>query len=428
MKVCIVTDYLPGYHKQWSGAELIAVTLGQMLRDSRCDVFFLTTPWDFPDADDHTTIYPVHTPAKRLGALARNFPIDIWAFRDICRRLKQTRPDVVHINAKYLFLPTVRACLRLKIPVVFTVPDYFIFCPTTFIRRPDGSNCTAYHGARCCDCLDILSNGSVKKLVRYVPKFVLRTLLALRARQFNRLLPKLSAYVTLTRISRSRLIEYGIPAEKIRVIYHYKLAAPGQTNVKVDKPAAVFAGWLSEENGTDVLIEAFARTAKVVNRASLYLIGTGADGFTDKIKRRIADCGITDRVIFLGKKANPEVLSIISQCDVVIVPHQWPKEFGPVILLEALALGKPVVTSRIGATEEFVEDGENGFLVSDYSKPDTFAEKLTVLLSNPNVAKRMGEKGGKSLAFLKDDSTAREMVELYQTLIIRDATSGQNSA
>ncbi|MFH1716072.1 MAG: glycosyltransferase family 4 protein [Planctomycetota bacterium] len=423
MKVCIVTDYLPKYHKLWSGAELIAVTLGQMLRSSGCEVFFLTTPWDFPHADNHTTIYPVNTLAKRLGALARNFPIDILAFRDICRRLRETRPDVVHINAKYLFLPTVRACLRLKIPVVFTVPDYFIFCPTTFIRRPDGSSCTAYHGARCCDCLDILSNGPVKKLVRYVPKFILKTLLALRARQFNRLLPKLSAYVTLTNISRNRLVEYGIPGEKIRVIYHYKLASPGPTDVKVVRPAAVFAGWLSEENGTDILVEAFARTAKTVGRANLYLIGTGAGWFEDKIKRRIADCGITDRVIFLGKKENPEVLSIISQCDVVVVPHQWPKEFGPVILLEALAMGKPVVTSRIGATEEFVEDGENGLLVSDYNRPEAFAEKLTVLLSSPDIAKRMGEKGGKSLAFLKDDSTAREMIELYQMLVARQTAS-----
>lgn len=423
MKVCIVTDYLPKYHKLWSGAELIAVTLGQMLSDSRCDVFFLTTPWDFHHTDNHATVYPVNTPAKSLGALARNFPIDIWAFRDICGRLREIKPDVVHLNAKYLFLPTVRACLRLRIPVVFTVPDYFILCPTTFIRRPDGSNCTAYHGARCCDCLEILSNGPVKKLVRYVPRFLLKMLLALRARQFNRLVPKLSAYVTLTRISKDRLVEYGIPVEKIRVIYHYRLASPGKTDVKVDGPAAVFAGWLSEENGTDILIEAFAVAAKTVDRAKLYLIGTGADWFEQKIKRRIADCGITDRVIFLGKRANPEVLSIISQCDVVVVPHQWPKEFGPVILLEALALGKPVVTSRIGATDEFVEDGENGFLITDYSKPETFAEKLTVLLSNPDVAKIMGEKGDKSLAFLKDDSTAREMIELYRQLIERQTSS-----
>ncbi len=417
MKVCIVSDYLPQYHRLWSGAELIATTLGELLMERFCEVFFLTTPRDFLTVDDHNNICFVNTAAKRLGAVSRNFPIDIRALWDIYKTLKAKKPDVVHINAKYLFLPTVITCLRLKIPIVFTVPDYFIFCPTTFIRKPNGSSCTTYHGAHCYDCLPILSKGPIKKLVQHVPKFIMKALLALRAEEFNYFLQKVDAYVTLTKASKNRLVEYDIPEKKVHVIYHYKLTTPRESKVDITNPSAVFVGWLSEENGTDILVKAFALVAREIPYAKLYLVGTGHDSFIEQLKEQIVTDNITDNVVFLGKRDNDEALSIISKCDVVVVPHQWPKEFGPVILLEAMAMGKPVITSRVGATEEFVQDGKSGFLISDYRSSTEFAKKMQYLLDNPERARKMGENGRNSVSFALGNLLADKLINLYSTLL-----------
>ncbi len=416
MKICIVSDYLPGFHKTWSGAELIAATLGEMLAEKHCEVFFLTTPWHFSGAANHSEIYPVRTPARCLGTLSRNFPIDVTALWDIYKILKEKRPDVVHINAKYLFLPTVIVCSKLKIPTVFTVPDYFIFCPTTFIRKPDGSSCNRYHGPHCFDCLPIISNGPIKKLVEYTPAPVTRALLGLRAKQFNHFLKKVTAYIALTQISKNRLVEYGITPEKIHIIYHYRLAVPRKSNFNISGPSVIFVGWLSEENGTDVLIEAFTRAASENKNAKLYLVGTGNDSFMEKLRKQTADHNITEKVIFLGRKDNHEALFIISQCDMVVVPHQWPKEFGPVILLEAMALGKPVITSRIGATEEFVKSGENGFLIDDYRNPAAFADKIQYLLNKPEKARRMGSSGKDTAESVLGSLSTDKLISLYDSL------------
>ena len=99
-----------------------------------------------------------------------------------------------------------------------------------------------------------------------------------------------------------------------------------------------------------------------------------------------------------------------------VIPHQWPKEFGPVILVEALALGKPVITSAIGATHEFVKDGENGFLVKDYANPDAFADRIIDLLSDMDRLKDMAQKAKRSTGFLRDGSAENEMVKLYASL------------
>ncbi|MEE9543848.1 MAG: glycosyltransferase family 4 protein [Thermodesulfobacteriota bacterium] len=417
MKVAIVSDCLPGYHRMWSGAEIIAVTLADMLKSNGCEVSLVTAPFEAEPVDASSSVHQVWTPLKSLGTLSRNFPIDIGAIFSTYRVLKKLRPDIVHINAKYLFIPTLIACLRLKISTIFTVPDYFIFCPTTYIRKPDGSSCTTYHGPECYECMSVQGDGALKKAIGLIPKFLIQGLLTIRARVFDHFLKKVSAYVVLSESSKKRLVEYGIPKEKIRLIYHYKLATPRETKEEITNPSAVFVGWMSEENGTDILVRAFLMARKKVAGAKLYIVGTGKDDFEEGLKKEIAEAGLTGSVSFLGKKDNQEALSIISKCDVAVVPHQWPKEFGPVILVEALALGKPVITSKVGATGEYMVDGENGFLIEEYRSPEAFAEKLLILLSDTERARRMGAKQNDRIAFLTDDSSAIKATELYRSLI-----------
>lgn len=417
MRVAVVSDYLPGYHRVWSGAELIAVTLSDMLRGAGCESFFLTTPFDYPPQGGENGVHPVRTPLKRLGTLSRNFPVDLGALWGVRRALREMKPDIVHINAKYLFLPTMAACLSSGIPAVFTVPDYFIFCPTGFIRKPDGSGCTHYHGSGCYGCLPMLGRGPLGVLAGRVPGPVVRGLLALRAREFEYLLGKVSAFVVLSDVSRKRLVDYGIPEEKVRLIYHYRLAEPHETGESIEGPSAVFAGWLSEENGTDVLVRAFALASRKVRDARLYLVGTGKADFVERLKREAGELGVSGQVRFLGKRDNRETLSIISRSDAVVVPHQWPKDFGPVIVVEALALGKPVVTSRLGATGEFVREGVNGFLIDEHREPAAFAGRMEELLGRPEKAREMGRRARESVGFLAGDSQTREMRRLYESLL-----------
>lgn len=415
MNICIVSDYLPKYHKIWSGAEVIASFLSEILEQIRYETFFITTRFNKKELKGEK-IFQVSTPFIKLGMFSRNFPIDFIAYWSIFTILKKYKPDIVHINAKYLFLPTIKACNTLKIPAVFTVPDYFIICPRGWILKTSGENCTDYHGESCYECLL-----STKKNIRFVPTFFLKKSLKLRATLFNYYLEKIGAYIVLTETSRRRLRDYGIPQEKIHVIYHYRLKEPyiNKEVKEVINPAIFFIGWISEHKGINVLIEAFSEIHKEFNEAMLYIVGVGEDNFVKRLKGRINQMNLNQNIKFLGKRKNEEVLGLISQSDIVVVPEQWNNEFGPVILVEALGLGKPVVASKIGATSEFIKDGKNGFLVEDYRNPLAFAEKIKILLTDKVRAAKMGEFAKNTVAFLSDGSTEKKIINLYNELAAR---------
>lgn len=417
MNVAIISDYLPDYHRQWSGAELVATSLGGLLEEGGWRPFFVTTPFDFAPKRPAAHVRAVGTPLKRLGTLSRNFPLDLAAIRNVRAVLEEERADIVHINAKYLFLPALIAAARLDIPAVFTVPDYFIFCPTTFLRRPDGSACESYHGAGCRHCLTVLGDGAMGRLAARAPDRLARALLSLRAAEFRYLLGKVSLFIALSETSKQRLVDAGIGGERVEVAYHYRVGEPGRTSERIESPAAVFVGWLSEENGAGILIEAFAEVAAQQPDARLYLVGEGDAGYVEALKRNAAGLGIADNVFFLGRKANEEALAIVAAGDVVVVPHQWPKEFGPVILIEALALGRPVITSGIGAPREFVRDGGNGFIVDDFTNPAAFAGKIRQLFAEPQLAARMGAEAGESAALLSPERTTAKLSSLYRELM-----------
>ena len=417
MKVAIVSDHLPGYHKIWSGAELIAITLHDMLEKAGVEAFFLTSTFDANENREYTNVFEIKTPLKKYEVILGNFPLDVKAIWGLFKTFRRQKPDIVHINAKYLYLPTIIVCSFLSIPFVYTVADYFLFCPRTFIRKPDGSNCDHYHGSECYECLGEMKEGSAKKIVSKIPGFIVKAFFLARKAIFNLYNKKVHSYIALSKTSKKRLVEYGIPSDKVHVIYHYYLRELQKTHEKIDPVSATFIGWLSVENGTDILVDAFIEVLKDIPDAKLYLIGTGKDKFVDGLKKKISDNGAPDNILFLGKKENAEALSILSKCDAVVVPHQWSKEFGPIVLLEAAALGKPVVTSKIGATHEFVSDNVNGFLIENYQNPSAFAVKIKYLLSNSDTAKEMGEKGKANVAFLFDNSCADDLIGLYKRLI-----------
>lgn len=422
MKAAVISDYLPGFHRTWSGAEIIASSISDMLKGRDCEVFFATTPFDF-SPNRPARVFEVRTPLKRLGTVSRNFPLDAGAISGLRGLLKREKPDVVHINAKYLFLPAMIASMSLDIPTVFTVPDYFILCPTTSLKTPGGEICDKNHGAWCMGCITGLNSGRdgmeglLHGAIKRIPKWMLSAPFYARARQFDYFIRKVGAFVVLSKESKKRMVGHGIPEEKVRQIYHYIPSRPDETAERITNPSVFFAGKLCEENGTHILLEAFAIALRKVPNAKLYLAGWAEEPFRRVFNRLIEALGITNRVEVFEKKKNPEILAMIAKSDIVVVPHQWPKEFGPVILIEAVAMGKPVITSAIGGTGEFVSDGVSGHLIKEYGRPSAFAEKIAGLLSEPHRAREMGQNGKERVSFLFDGSQTDKLLDLYKSLI-----------
>lgn len=145
-------------------------------------------------------------------------------------------------------------------------------------------------------------------------------------------------------------------------------------------------GRLSPEKGHSILLTAFQQVVAVIPSARLILVGDGP--LRASLRTQAASCGLGDHVIFVGYRDDVE--SFIAASDLVVMPSLREGFGDPVI--EAMALCKPVIASRVGGMVEIVRDGDTGLLVPPEDS-DSLAWAIITLLKNPQVRTRMGLQG-----------------------------------
>jgi len=145
-------------------------------------------------------------------------------------------------------------------------------------------------------------------------------------------------------------------------------------------------GRLTEQKGHTYLLDAFAQVMRVLPAARLLVIGDGE--LRPTLERRATRLGLHGSVIFTGRRE--DVPRLMMALDVLALPSLW-EGFG-LVLLEAMAAGKPIVASRVSAIPEIVADGETGLLVPPRDVK-ALAQALLALLHDPQRATEMGRRG-----------------------------------
>ena len=183
MKICIVSDYLPSIHRIWSGAELVASKTGEILGSRGHEISYITLSPD--NKYSQAGLYFVKSPLRKFPFLVKNFPVDFVAFLKTLFILKNIKPDIVHIQAKFLFFPSAISAFFLKIPYLFTVLDYHNLCPINILLRKNGELCRNYHGAHCSDCVAQSDRKLIRKINLFFPSFLKRILFILRKKMID---------------------------------------------------------------------------------------------------------------------------------------------------------------------------------------------------------------------------------------------------
>jgi len=164
-----------------------------------------------------------------------------------------------------------------------------------------------------------------------------------------------------------------------------KLADAGERSRKGGAYRIGYAGRLSEEKGLAFLIEAYARVAGRMGPSELLLIGCGPQ---ERALRDLAsNLEVGERVRFSGFR--PNAFSELKNLDLFVLPSR--SEGASVAMLEAMAVGLPIIATNVGGTPELLEDGETGRLIP-FGDVEGLAGAIEHLYLNPNDAARLGER------------------------------------
>jgi glycosyltransferase involved in cell wall biosynthesis len=219
----------------------------------------------------------------------------------------------------------------------------------------------------------------------------------------RRFAPSVDRYVANSEATKDNLLSLGVPPEIITVVYPpldlavFDHARPRslrreEFGVSATAPCFGILGTLREWKGQRVFVQAAHRVFEVVPDARAFIIGGtsgGYDAYERELRALVKTLGIEDRVVFTGFQA--DVPGVIQLLDVVVHATITKEPFGRVIV-EAMAMKKPVVASRSGGPTEIIEDGRTGFLVAP-GDDAAMAERIVRLLTDRRLAQDMGEAG-----------------------------------
>jgi glycosyltransferase involved in cell wall biosynthesis len=166
------------------------------------------------------------------------------------------------------------------------------------------------------------------------------------------------------------------------------------------RPVLAFAGRLTAAKNLDAAVRAVER----LPGATLVVIGDGEE-------RQRLEALAGERVRFVGARPRGEVLGLLAAADIAVLPSAW--ENFPHAAVEALAMGTPVVATRVGGVPEIVRDGENGILV-DAGDDDAFAEALARVLGDDALRRRLAEAAAPSVSRFAKDAVYGELERILR--------------
>jgi glycosyltransferase involved in cell wall biosynthesis len=163
--------------------------------------------------------------------------------------------------------------------------------------------------------------------------------------------------------------------------------------------------------GFEMIFEALARIPDPPE-PHLNLVGTGDD--QPRLKTVASALGVADRVTFWGVLDDARLAAAYEDCDVFVMPSKG-EGFG-IVFLEAMLRGKPCIGGAHGGTPEVIEHGRSGFLV-EYGDVDALVRYLLALRSDPDLRRRLGERGRE---LVKSRFSAAAFRERWRRLVLEE--------
>lgn len=302
------------------------------------------------------------------------------------RALQETRPDWIHIHNLWftLGLSALRACRDAPAPVMMTLHNLRFLCPGGSLLRPDGTVCST---PSCAGGIRCLSRRCYHQSAFATWAATRMTRKGWKERLWQ---DAVDLYAVPSAFVRTMILGQGLglQPEQVRILPHTcadPLASGRKRSPQSPVPLLVYAGRLSGEKGVRVLLEAWRMVHDSLPEARLLLLGDGP--LQGTLREAFQGLGVE----FAGRCPREGVGEHLHEAWALVQPSLCLETFG-LTLLEALARGRPVVASSIGALPELAREGETGLLVPP-GDAGALARAILTLLRDGELRNRMGECG-----------------------------------
>ena len=354
--------------------------------------------WRTPLPPDRVT----EGPARQYWHTYRDSAIEA----DFRAFLAETKPDIVHfqhvqgVSARLIALAAGR-------PRIMTLHDYWYFCANSQLVRPDHRVCDGPKlGWNCVDCAT--ARADLQRLRMLRPLIALP--FAYRNAYLRRLVRGIDLFIAPSHFLREQYVRQGFPGERITVLENgldsARLAPDPDVTLPPPpgRPHFGFLGSLAWQKGVHVLVEAFNHLPA---RAALTVYGSD-NAFPD-YAAQVRALARHPNIRFAGALDYQHVGAALQELDCLVVPSVW-YENSPLVIQEAFAVGLPVITSRLGALAEKVEDGRTGYLFAPGDSTD-LARVLRQIVDQPQ---RLAELRANVRPGPDMQQHIRQIVALYQ--------------
>lgn len=378
MKILIVHN---NYGK-YSGEEAVVDKMATMLQSHKHTVCF----------------YRLTTEGARdkISDKIKGFTAGIYSHsgvKGIKKILRKEKPDIINVHNLYPFISPAALfeCKKAGIPVVMTVHNFRLICPTGLFMR---------NGKPCEQCLDRKNEWSCIKYncEHSIFKSIGYTLRNVYARWTKAYLRNVDMFACITEFQKKKLIEAGYDKNKITVIPN-SIDAPCSYTLTTGGYIA-YIGRLSYEKGYDLLVEVARKHPEIK------FCFAGA-------QREQKNTDIPSNVEFAGYLQKDKLLEFIQKARFIVIPSRCYEGF-PMAILEAACHGKPAIAPNHGGFTEIIGQGENAIgKLFEPGNTDDLDKQIAELWNNQTLTEELGEKAFRKL---KEHYDSEVVYKQWETL------------
>lgn len=262
-----------------------------------------------------------------------------------------------------------------------------------------GKLCTTFHGLDISGNLQLYGEGLYEKLFE----------------QGDLFLP-------ISNFFKERLIKLGCEPKKITVhrmgIDLQKFTYRHRTPPTKEQIQIVTIGRFVEKKGLEYGIRAIAQLKSIYPNIEYKILGDG--NLRESLEALIQDFGLEKNVKLLGWKQSDEIVEILNQSHILLTPsvtaQNGDQEGIPVVLMEAMAMGLPVISTEHSGIPELVEEGVSGFLVPERDS-DALAQKIQAIIEHPELYLKFAAEGRLKVEKFYDNYLLNtKLIEIFQQI------------